>query len=222
MTSPFQKLKPETELNRIKEELGLELIVAYTGYASYMDKNQDNPQFKDMYQTIENVIKESIETLANSRLGADKRIGIVYGGDAAGVPRITHNESKKNKLNQIVVLPFCGRDCITDYESPEAIFFIPPPPTQTKSMWGDECTSLVGIADYIIILGGNDLTYFEWGAAVKNASNNKLKGVIPIRGTGGAAQKIHDSSIDLKCIVHDIGSGKQAAEYILLFAEHQC
>lgn len=214
MISPFDKLRPASSLYRIKEDLGVDAIVAHTGYANYMDKNRNNPSLKPVFDKIENDVIGSIDVLANSSVGKAGKIGIVYGGDAVGIPRITHERSKGTNVKRIVVLPFCGKDCIKDYENVDAIYFIEPPAHQSKSNWGDECPSLIGVSDAIFIFGGNDLTYFEWGSAIKEASNRQML-VIPVGGTGGAAQKLIESSIQLSSFIKNIKSGEDAARKFL-------
>ena len=182
-----------------REDFGVRTVLAISGGAD--DASQAN---------TERLIETILVPLQNRHLNPKGRspFAILSGGTPWGVPQIVTQTAKKMGFTTIGVFPLIAKkDGRMVPMLPLLDLSVCVHPFVGESQWGDESPIYAKMLDNVIVIGGNAGTATELGHILKiNEKAKVLKHVIPISGTGGAADTLSSfpgkPSVMAACIPH--------------------
>jgi len=177
------------------KEHGIHKVIGFSGGAD--DKLPDIPEDHEVQKKCKDFKKAHFQYIIEEALRVLRayRVAILTGGTKWGVPALTINLAKRYGFYTIGVYPQRGEKYALGDDLLDLRICVPPQIGESK--WGDETPIWVAICDAVIVLGGGSGTLTECSHLMKvNESlvekNRTPKYIVPIAGTGGAAEKLHD------------------------------
>lgn len=221
-------------VERFKRDKGIKHVLAFSGGA-----DDDNPVLKyvrdklpsinipsESQQEVEDLMKSAVDGYVSSIIRSilepmrGYRLAVLSGGTKWGVPRVAIQVARECGFPTIGVYPQLAEK--KHSLGPELLdLSVCVHPQVYKSNWGDEASTFTKLLDSVVVIGGGSGTLVEVTKILKLNERDGIpvKHIVPIYGTGGAADRIQSFPGKLKTMAlclppNRISSGDAARDYL--------
>jgi len=221
------------KVEEFKRDRGIGFVLAFSGGAD--DENPLLQHISEQLQLlartdderellkkqVESAVDDYIATIVRAILKPLRgyRIAVQSGGTKWGVPRIAIEVARECGFPTIGVYPQLAEQKHALREKLDLSVCVHPQIYQ--SSWGDEASVFTKLLDGVVVIGGNAGTLVEMAKILKlnERKGIAIKHIVPIYGTGGAANSMLSFPGKLKTMAaclpaHRITTGREAVEYL--------